>query len=43
MSTDFCHGPRRRLKAMAMVPPIQDVTHSLIIELNRQEYTCLQW
>ena len=35
---DFCHGPRHRLKAMALPPPCRDMSY---ISMNRREQTCL--
>ena len=39
--TTFCHGPRRRLKAMALAPPCKGIRGDL--SNNRQEQTCLHW
>ena len=40
-SLAFCHGPRRRLKAMAFTAPCRGMVTQYIT--NRREQTCLQW
>ena len=37
--SSFCNGPGCRLKAMAVAPPIQDVSNYFT---NKQEKTCLE-